>query len=145
MVKMNGKVVFVCALLLTACGGGGQVPPRPTPAPLDTAVISAVNNLCEDDYTVRSDGSATLTEQGCPTAVTQGGTVPLSTASKLFSDLRAAQPLSALPQGPLGIDTALWITWQGQRTPSIIYASDSGSSIEVSLLSDADAVMASFH
>lgn len=145
MLRVNRKVVVMCALLLTACGGGGQVPPRPTPSPLDTAVISALNNFCEDDYTVHSDGSATLTNQGCPAAVSQGGTVPLSTVSKLFSDLRAAQPLSALPQGPLGIDTAVWITWQGQRTPSIIYASASGSSIEVSLLNDADAVMASFH
>lgn len=109
-------VLLGASVCLSACGGGGQ-PPFRIESAYDTAVIQTDMNVCNAMYTVHRDGSAQRVTQTCG-----GGTVtetlPPTIVSTLFSDLQAAQPLSALPACP-SVDTSIAVAWNGEQSRNI--------------------------
>jgi hypothetical protein len=132
---------------LSGCGGGVTPAPRggvPAPFPVesafDTAVIQSHGNACRTTYTVHRDGTAQRAVQSCGSG-TVNTTLSPTTVSKLFSDLQAAQPLSALPDA-LTVDISVTVSWNDQQTPNI--QGSGTNSIEDTLLKDINAVTGSF-
>lgn len=114
----------------------------PSNNPADTAVLTTFGGggpSFATVYTVHRDGSAERSSPSGKVTATLSGSI----VAKLFSDLQAAQPLSALPP-TIAVDTSLTISWNRQQTPNIIAPLNGANAPELALYNDAIQVEAAF-
>ncbi len=125
---------------------------KPKAAPVQTAVIenSGSTNTTGYRIVVSPDGHSQSEVIGqittAPAAEKKSSVVPSVQAKKLFQDLSAAMPLTALPvrhgMRSASFGTATTITYKGQRSPDLTFAADPRTA---ALKADIDAITKTLH
>jgi hypothetical protein len=157
MLKHN-KVVIISAagLLLTALPALAKTPQKAKPklVPVQTALIENTGSTNTKGYQldVSSDGSAAISTGVISEAAATGQMVvhykvgTIKDASKFFQDLNTAMPLTGLPvrhgMRSASFGTATFITYKGQRSPDLTFASDPRT---VALKADIDSITKALH
>gem|GEM_PF-4023786 len=132
---------FALSALLSGCGGA-SAPSFPT-APVTfnwSPGLCAPGPGCQAfTITVATTGAATKTISGSTSTTVQ---LSAALATQVLSDVRSAQPLSALPPPPVVPDAgSATVSAGGQTSPNLVSAS---SGIDATLVADFKAFNAAF-
>ena len=140
--KTTVAAIFLTIAIGLPAAGAQHVPYLPVPRGAAVILNTGSTNTIGYRIVVDASGRAQFVQR----ASRANARVPEEIAAKLFADLRAAMPLSAIHILPcmksasFGFETYLW--WRGQRSPDLSCPGDPKS---VALNEDVTAVARALH